>query len=272
MIGSALLIAMGIAHAIHVGRADDVEPYLWGASLILVSAGPAHVGIPPSLGQARLGTMPLNIGSRLGHYDVTALIGEGGMGQVYQATDTRLDRTVAIKVLPEHVAADPDLKQRFEREARTVASLYQPNPQPHTDCVPKHRRRGSRGLVGVHHTGKNRPERARLKNSIAASLSCSVFTAVAFLAGVAFLFTGLRFFAMLAPLGQLDVLRARTFRAIARFEGHSLTLPEVVELHTVTGGLVEEVLGAFFRLHEPEAFVTHQPLDCPIRCCHFVSC
>ena len=47
-------------------------------------------------------TMSLDIGSRLGHYDVTALIGEGGMGQVYQATDTRLDRTVAIKVLPAH--------------------------------------------------------------------------------------------------------------------------------------------------------------------------
>ena len=58
--------------------------------------------------------MALTVGSRLGHYDVTALIGEGGMGQVYQATDTRLDRTVAIKVLPEHVAADSDLKQRFE--------------------------------------------------------------------------------------------------------------------------------------------------------------
>ena len=61
--------------------------------------------------------MPLEVGSRLGHYDVTALIGEGGMGQVYKATDTRLDRTVAIKVLPEHVASDPDLKRRFEREA-----------------------------------------------------------------------------------------------------------------------------------------------------------
>ena len=46
--------------------------------------------------------MPLTVDSRLGHYDVTALIGEGGTGQVYQATDTRLDRTVAIKVLPAH--------------------------------------------------------------------------------------------------------------------------------------------------------------------------
>ena len=44
--------------------------------------------------------MPLNVGSRLGHYDVTALIGEGGMGQVYQATDTKLNRQVALKILP----------------------------------------------------------------------------------------------------------------------------------------------------------------------------
>ena len=71
--------------------------------------------------------MPLQLGSRLGHYDVTALIGEGGIGQVYRATDTRLERTVAIKVLPAHVADDPDLRQRFEREAKTISSLNHPH-------------------------------------------------------------------------------------------------------------------------------------------------
>ncbi len=52
--------------------------------------------------------MALTVGSRLGHYDVTALIGEGGMGQVYQATDTKLNRQVALKILPEAFAGDPD--------------------------------------------------------------------------------------------------------------------------------------------------------------------
>ncbi len=71
--------------------------------------------------------MPLEAGTALGPYKILSPVGAGGMGEVYKATDTRLDRTVAIKVLPEHVAADPDLKQRFEREARTVAALNHPH-------------------------------------------------------------------------------------------------------------------------------------------------
>ena len=74
--------------------------------------------------------MALSTGTRLGPYEILSGIGAGGMGEVYKATDTRLDRTVAIKVLPEHVAADPDLKQRFEREAKTVAGLSHPHICP----------------------------------------------------------------------------------------------------------------------------------------------
>ena len=71
--------------------------------------------------------MPLEAGKVLGPYEILSPIGAGGMGEVYKARDTRLERIVAIKVLPEHVAADPDLKQRFEREARTVAALNHPH-------------------------------------------------------------------------------------------------------------------------------------------------
>ena len=71
--------------------------------------------------------MALNVGSRLAHYDVTALIGEGGMGQVYQATDTKLNRQVALKILPEAFATDPDRLARFQREAQVLASLNHPN-------------------------------------------------------------------------------------------------------------------------------------------------
>ena len=70
--------------------------------------------------------MPLSVGSRLGHYDVTALIGEGGMGRVYQATDTKLNRQVALKILPEAFATDPDRLARFQREAQVLASLNHP--------------------------------------------------------------------------------------------------------------------------------------------------
>ena len=71
--------------------------------------------------------MALTVGSRLGHYDVTALIGEGGMGQVYQATDTKLNRQVALKILPEAFTTDPDRLARFQREAQVLASLNYPN-------------------------------------------------------------------------------------------------------------------------------------------------
>ena len=71
--------------------------------------------------------MPLTTGTCLGPYEIQSQLGAGGMGEVYRARDTRLDRTVAIKVLPEHVASDPDLKQRFEREAKTISSLNHPH-------------------------------------------------------------------------------------------------------------------------------------------------
>ena len=71
--------------------------------------------------------MALRAGTRLGPYEIVAPIGAGGMGEVYRARDTRLDRSVAIKVLASKVVDDPDRRQRFEREARTIASLNHPN-------------------------------------------------------------------------------------------------------------------------------------------------
>ena len=71
--------------------------------------------------------MSLLPGSRLGPYEILTLLGAGGMGEVYRAKDTKLDRDVAIKVLPQIVAADPDALIRFEREAKAVASLSHPN-------------------------------------------------------------------------------------------------------------------------------------------------
>ena len=71
--------------------------------------------------------MALTAGTRLGVYEVTAPIGEGGMGQVFRATDTRLKRQVAIKVLPPSLATDVDRLARFQREAEVLASLNHPN-------------------------------------------------------------------------------------------------------------------------------------------------
>src|SRR5579862_6157453 len=70
--------------------------------------------------------MPLNPGSKLGPYEIVSPLGAGGMGEVYRALDTRLDRTVAIKVLPSHPSSDPELKQRFVREAKSISSLNHP--------------------------------------------------------------------------------------------------------------------------------------------------
>jgi eukaryotic-like serine/threonine-protein kinase len=71
--------------------------------------------------------MALPTGTRLGPYETVSLLGAGGMGEVYRANDTRLDRTVAIKVLPSHLSSDPELKQRFEREARAISALQHAN-------------------------------------------------------------------------------------------------------------------------------------------------
>jgi serine/threonine protein kinase len=71
--------------------------------------------------------MTLSAGSRLGPYEIVSPLGAGGMGEVYRARDTRLDRTVAIKVLPEHLSASPETRQRFEREARMISQLSHPH-------------------------------------------------------------------------------------------------------------------------------------------------
>ena len=71
--------------------------------------------------------MSLVPGTRLGPYEITAPLGAGGMGEVYRARDTRLERTVAIKILPSHLSCDPVRKQRFEREAKTISSLNHPH-------------------------------------------------------------------------------------------------------------------------------------------------
>src|SRR2546423_4762896 len=71
--------------------------------------------------------MPVPTGTRLGPYEILALIGAGGMGEVYRARDTRLDRSVAIKVLPAALALDPQFRARFDREAKAISALDHPH-------------------------------------------------------------------------------------------------------------------------------------------------
>ena len=71
--------------------------------------------------------MALTSGTRLGPYEIQSPLGAGGMGEVYRARDTRLDRVVAIKILPSHLSDNPEARQRFDREARAISSLSHPN-------------------------------------------------------------------------------------------------------------------------------------------------
>src|SRR5271163_635923 len=71
--------------------------------------------------------MALASGTKLGPYEILSPLGAGGMGEVYRAKDTRLDRTVAIKVLPAHLSSNPELKQRMEREAKAISALQHAN-------------------------------------------------------------------------------------------------------------------------------------------------
>ena len=74
--------------------------------------------------------MALSAGTRLGLYEILSALGAGGMGEVYRARDTRLDRVVAVKVLPEHRSSTPQIRKRFEREARAISSLSPPHICP----------------------------------------------------------------------------------------------------------------------------------------------
>src|SRR5262249_36587702 len=113
-------MARSMGSTLELGAMSDIESGLLEA---LDSRVDAHEMPHAVSGQGRTNPMGIRAGTRLGPYEVQSPIGTGGMGQVYRARDTRLDRTVAIKVLPEHLAQNRDLRRRFEREARAVSGL-----------------------------------------------------------------------------------------------------------------------------------------------------
>jgi serine/threonine protein kinase len=119
--------------------------------------------------------MSLVAGTRLGPYEIQSAIGAGGMGEVYRARDTRLDRTVAIKVLPPDVSGDPDRRARFEREAKTVAGLSHPHICPLFD-IGDHD--GAMFLVMEHLAGQTLAERLE-KGSLPLEQALTVATEIA---------------------------------------------------------------------------------------------
>jgi len=99
-----------------------VAPFFWK------KVPPAEIPpVPSDCEGSTARDLLLNPGAKLGPYEITGAVGAGGMGEVYRARDTRLNRIVAIKVLPPHLADKPELRERFEREARTIASLNHPH-------------------------------------------------------------------------------------------------------------------------------------------------
>jgi serine/threonine protein kinase len=92
----------------------------WKATAVLIVTNPPRTRHPRIIQRVTVSLAP---GTRLGPYEITGQIGAGGMGEVYRATDPNLGRQVAIKVLPDAIAHDPERVARFEREARTLATL-----------------------------------------------------------------------------------------------------------------------------------------------------